>query len=119
MIPLGVLIPLMCLLLIVVPLIVIAVVLLVLRLTKRKPEWEINPDEVELGEPLGMGGYGSVYKARWRGTEVAVKMLPSHNPSKEMIKNFCDEVRLRPGPPTPTTWAHVCACCVSCRVLCA
>ncbi len=99
---LGVLIPLMCLLLIVVPLIVIAVVLLVLRLTKRKPEWEINPDEVELGEPLGMGGYGSVYKARWRGTEVAVKMLPSHNPSKEMIKNFCDEVRLRHGPPTPT-----------------
>jgi hypothetical protein len=52
----GVLIPLMCVLLIVVPLIVVAVVLLVIRATKRKPEWEINPDEVDLGEPLGMGG---------------------------------------------------------------
>lgn len=43
-----------------------------------------------------MISFGSVYKARWRGTDVAVKMLPSHNPSKEMIKNFRDEVRIIP-----------------------
>jgi hypothetical protein len=54
---LGVLLPLLCVLMVVVPLIVVGIVLLVLRLTKRKPEWEINPDEVDMGEPLGMGGY--------------------------------------------------------------
>jgi hypothetical protein len=53
----GVLLPLFCLLLFLVPLIVVAVVLVILRANRRKSEWEINPDEIELGEPLGMGGY--------------------------------------------------------------
>lgn len=54
--PVGVLLPLICCMLIIVPLVVVAIVLGIVRLTKRKPEWEINPDEIDVGEPLGMGG---------------------------------------------------------------
>lgn len=32
--------------------------------------------EGKLGRCLGTGGFGSVFEARWRGKEVAVKMLP-------------------------------------------
>lgn len=35
----------------------------------------IRPKEVKLIEQAGAGSYGVVYKARWRGTEVAVKVL--------------------------------------------
>lgn len=52
----GVLLPVVCCLLILVPLVTIAIVLGILRVTRRKPEWEINPDEIDVGEPLGMGG---------------------------------------------------------------
>ena len=31
--------------------------------------------EVTLGKPLGAGGFGSVFAATWRGTDVAVKVL--------------------------------------------
>ena len=32
-------------------------------------------DSLKIGELLGHGGYGDVYKATWHGTEVAVKQL--------------------------------------------
>jgi len=42
---------------------------------------------------IGSFSFGSVYKAKWRGTEVAVKIMPSqHRSMKEMVKNFNDEV---------------------------
>lgn len=31
-------------------------------------------DQVELGELIGRGGYGRVYRARWRGAPAAVKV---------------------------------------------
>ena len=37
--------------------------------------------------------YGSVYKAKWRGTEVAVKGMSSEVVTKEMQRQFADEVR--------------------------
>eukprot|EP00793_Prasinoderma_coloniale_P002993 PRCOL_00006459-RA len=40
--------------------------------------FEISPDEVSFGTPpvrLGIGSYGEVFKAKWRGTTVAVKRL--------------------------------------------
>lgn len=56
--------------------------------------WEINFAELELGEQIGSGGYGEVYKATWKGTEVAVKVISSNRVSKEMERNFREEVRL-------------------------
>jgi serine/threonine protein kinase len=55
-------------------------------------DWEINYDELEVGEQLGAGGFGEVSKAVWKGTEVAVKVMASDKISKEMEKNFKDEV---------------------------
>ncbi len=40
-----------------------------------------------------MRRYGSVYKAKWRGTEVAVKVMSSEVVTKEMQRQFADEVR--------------------------
>lgn len=40
---------------------------------------EVQESDIQLiGEPLGKGSYGTVYKASWNGSIVAVKMLPLH-----------------------------------------
>ncbi len=39
--------------------------------------WEICPADLEMGDLLGVGASGQVYKATWGGTAVAVKKLKS------------------------------------------
>lgn len=75
------------------------------RLQRRtKGDWEIDYSELEMGEQLGTGGYGEVNKAMWKGTEVAVKMMVSASVTKDMERDFRDEVcvtvSLRLSPPT-------------------
>ncbi|KAH9601927.1 hypothetical protein KSS87_003768 [Heliosperma pusillum] len=36
-------------------------------------EWEIPWEDLQIGERIGIGSYGEVYRADWNGTEVAVK----------------------------------------------
>lgn len=39
------------------------------------PDWEIEPSTLELGDKLGEGEFGVVYRALWHGTAVAAKVL--------------------------------------------
>jgi hypothetical protein len=73
--------------------IVAAVVLIGRRYRMQGADWEISLDELEMEQHLGTGGYGEVYKAKWRGTEVAVKTMAAEVVTKEMQKCFTDEVR--------------------------
>uniref|UniRef100_A0A0G4GWM9 Protein kinase domain-containing protein n=1 Tax=Chromera velia CCMP2878 TaxID=1169474 RepID=A0A0G4GWM9_9ALVE len=38
-------------------------------------EWEVDPREIRLGDILGSGATADVFKAKWRGSAVAVKRL--------------------------------------------
>ena len=42
---------------------------------KDEETWEMNRNEIKLGKMLGQGNYGEVYKAKWRGGEIAVKTV--------------------------------------------
>lgn len=55
-------------------------------------EWEIDLHELDIGEQLGAGGHGQVFKGMWKGTEVAVKMMTTENVTRDMEKNFREEV---------------------------
>ena len=37
--------------------------------------WEVRPESVLIGDFLGNGAYGQVYKGKWSGTEVAIKIV--------------------------------------------
>ena len=40
-----------------------------------QPEYEINPDELQLVTKVGEGEFGTVHKGKWNKTTVAIKTL--------------------------------------------
>lgn len=54
-------------------------------------DWTIDPNEMEFLEKLGSGSYAKVYKANYRGEEVAVKVMKKINESIEERENFLKE----------------------------
>ncbi|XP_046854313.1 serine/threonine-protein kinase A-Raf-like [Xenia sp. Carnegie-2017] len=54
-------------------------------------DWEIPEEEVEMGERIGSGSYGTVFKAQWHGT-VAVKRLNITEPTPAQLQAFKNEV---------------------------
>ncbi|KAI4326269.1 hypothetical protein MLD38_031598 [Melastoma candidum] len=55
---------------------------------------EIMWDEISLGERIGLGSYGEVYRGDWHGTEVAVKRFLEQDISGESLEEFISEVRI-------------------------
>ncbi|XP_045885924.1 tyrosine-protein kinase ITK/TSK isoform X5 [Micropterus dolomieu] len=51
-----------------------------------KDQWEVDPEELILGEELGSGQFGLVLEGRWRQRKVAVKMIREECMSDEEFK---------------------------------
>ncbi|KAF5181364.1 Serine/threonine-protein kinase EDR1, partial [Thalictrum thalictroides] len=57
-------------------------------------EWEISWEDLVLGERIGIGSYGEVFHADWRGTEVAVKKFLDQDFLGDALDEFRSEVRI-------------------------
>ncbi|CAL8271012.1 unnamed protein product [Boreogadus saida] len=53
--------------------------------------WEVDPEELVLGEELGSGQFGMVLEARWREKRVAVKMVKEEAMSED---EFIEEAQV-------------------------
>ncbi|KAJ8297441.1 LOW QUALITY PROTEIN: hypothetical protein KUTeg_023972 [Tegillarca granosa] len=53
-------------------------------------KYEIDPNEIEIGEQLGAGCFGTVHKGKWRGYVVAVKMMKAGSMSED---SFIEEAK--------------------------
>ncbi|KAH3756853.1 protein kinase [Pelomyxa schiedti] len=61
----------------------------------QKPNWQIEYSEIELLNQIGEGGFGKVFRGRWRGTEVAVKTLKGgEDASVQEVAVFSKEVSI-------------------------
>ncbi|NWI87782.1 KSR1 Kinase, partial [Pitta sordida] len=54
-------------------------------------EWDIPFEQVELGDPIGQGRWGKVYKGKWHG-EVAIRLLEIDGNNQDHLKLFKKEV---------------------------
>ncbi|CAN4088796.1 unnamed protein product [Withania somnifera] len=55
---------------------------------------EIPFGEITLGERIGLGSYGEVYRGEWHGTEVAVKKFLDQDLTGESLEEFKSEVMI-------------------------
>ncbi|PPS05308.1 hypothetical protein GOBAR_AA15353 [Gossypium barbadense] len=61
---------------------------------KEVSEWEIQWENLQIGERIGIGSYGEVYQADWNGTEVAVKKFLDQDFSGDALVQFKCEVEI-------------------------
>ena len=107
--------------------VIIGVSLLVRRNQgRRREDWEIDSHEIDLSQApvLGTGGYGTVYKATWRGADVAVKVLSCTSLSsssssssslqgrmgRDAVRSFGEEVRVMTALRHPNVVLFMAAC---------
>ncbi|KAJ9549470.1 hypothetical protein OSB04_022013 [Centaurea solstitialis] len=57
-------------------------------------EWEIQWEKLQIGERIGIGSYGEVYRSEWNGTEVAVKKFMNQDISGDALSQFKSEVEI-------------------------
>ncbi|KAG2468831.1 BRAF kinase, partial [Polypterus senegalus] len=54
-------------------------------------DWEIPDGQINMGQRIGSGSFGTVYKGKWHG-DVAVKMLNVTAPTPQQLQAFKNEV---------------------------
>ncbi|XP_006276520.2 kinase suppressor of Ras 1 isoform X3 [Alligator mississippiensis] len=54
-------------------------------------EWDIPFEQIELGDPIGQGRWGQVYRGKWHG-EVAIRLLETDGNNQDHLKLFKKEV---------------------------
>ncbi|XP_068657061.1 serine/threonine-protein kinase CTR1 [Aristolochia californica] len=58
-------------------------------------DWlEISWDELQLKERIGAGSFGTVHRAEWHGSDVAVKVLADQDFHENQLKEFLREVAI-------------------------
>ncbi|KAI0498951.1 hypothetical protein KFK09_019849 [Dendrobium nobile] len=58
-------------------------------------DWlEISWDELEIKERVGAGSFGTVFRAEWHGSDVAVKVLDDQDFYEDQMKEFLREVAI-------------------------
>ncbi|KAE9607475.1 putative protein kinase TKL-CTR1-DRK-2 family [Lupinus albus] len=57
-------------------------------------EYDIPWEEITMGERIGLGSYGEVYRGEWHGTEVAVKRFLDQDFYGEALDEFKSEVQI-------------------------
>ncbi|CAH8303308.1 unnamed protein product [Eruca vesicaria subsp. sativa] len=57
-------------------------------------KWEIMWEDLQIGERIGIGSYGEVYRADWNGTEVAVKKFLDQDFSGDALTQFRSEIEI-------------------------
>ncbi|KFK25446.1 hypothetical protein AALP_AA8G116200 [Arabis alpina] len=57
-------------------------------------KWEIMWEDLQIGERIGIGSYGEVYRAEWNGTEVAVKKFLDQDFSGDALTQFKSEIEI-------------------------
>ncbi|XP_010277524.1 PREDICTED: serine/threonine-protein kinase CTR1-like isoform X2 [Nelumbo nucifera] len=58
-------------------------------------DWlEISWDELEIKERIGAGSFGTVHRAEWHGSDVAVKVLTIQDFHDDQLKEFLREVAI-------------------------
>jgi hypothetical protein len=54
--------------------------------------FDIDPKDLLYGDLLGVGAFGRVYRGKWKGTTVAIKMLLVQNLNEAILNDFKSEV---------------------------
>ena len=81
---------------------------------KIRQNWAIKFNELDFGpdgmQRIGIGSYGEVFRAKWQGLPVAVKVLISQQLSKDMLDDFYHEVEVMAAlrHPNIALWLGAC-----------